>query len=374
MKHRHCNITTRSNYTVYVCCVVGILFFFSLSIFHEGEAAGRGRSATQKKSAHKRPAIQHVTIGTATKVQIPFNYRLSKPMKRVYRSHDFMVKVFSKRFAQGNAGYMEIVSLNKEGFPSDFGITADLEGKQILLTRMLWGYRGIFAFPVDMRPGQKTITVKTTTPVEEITYTYPITVRWTRFPVYRGSMDLGKYSNRNYLKGKPELLKKIQDNYKKRAEVFSRVSSDLLTAHLAHPRNYHKITSAFNAKRITRRYIIRGRRKISKKSSVHQHSGVDLKGWDGTPVYALASGKVAVAEDMYYEGNHTMIDHGNGIITRYMHQSKIIVTPGQFVKGGQLIGYCGKTGMVTGPHLHIGLYIRGEYVDPLSFLSLPIRE
>ena len=354
--------------------ILGIISFVLAGLIPGEAEAGRRNYSIQKKSAARIPVVRVVKIGTATSVKIPGNYKLDKPQKRVYRSNDFYVKIFSKGFAQGNSAYIEIVPSKKEGFPPDFNVTADLEGEKILLTKMLWGYRGIFAIPVDISPGKKTLNLKTTIPENEITYTYPLTVRWTRFPVYRGSMDLGKYSDRDYLKDKPELVKKIQDDHAKRSSALSHVGEDLLTASISHPRSFHKITSAFNAKRITRRYVMQGRKKIIKEPTVHQHSGVDLKGGERDPVFALASGKVVIAEDMYYEGNQTIIDHGNGIITRYMHQSKIIVKEGELVKGGQLIGYCGKTGMVTGPHLHIGLYIRGEYADPLSFLSLPIRE
>lgn len=351
-----------------------ILILFSVNLFPDNATSAQHRGVHKKAKAIHVPSMKIITIANTARVKIPRNFHVPQPDKRLYRSHDFTVTLYSKRFAQGNAAYIEIIPVKSEGFPVDVDIKADLEGEKILLTRMVWGYRGVFALPTDISPGEKTLTVKTIAADNEITYTYPLTVRWTWFPVYRGSMDLGKYSDRDYLKNNPELVKMIQDNFAKRAEALSRISEDMLTSRMSHPRDFHKITSAFNAKRITGRYVMRGRRKIMKKPSVNRHSGVDLKGKDSNPIYALASGKVVIAENMYYEGNHTMIDHGNGIITRYMHQSKILVSPGQYVKGGQLIGYCGKTGMVTGPHLHIGLYIRGEYVDPLSLLSLPVRK
>jgi murein DD-endopeptidase MepM/ murein hydrolase activator NlpD len=362
------------NISIIKYILIGIISFVLLHVLPGWAEAGKHNVSKHKKYTQRAPVVRVVKIGATTRVQIPGNYKLDKPEKRVYRSQDFFVTIFSKRFAQGNSAYIEIVPSGKDSFPSDLDFTADLEGKTILLTKMLWGYRGIFAIPVDISPGKKIINLKKTIAGEEIAYTYPLTVRWTRFPVYRGRMDLRKYSDRDYLKDKPELVKKIEDDAVKRSSALSRVGEDLLSASISHPRNFHKITSAFNAKRITSRYVMNGRKKIIKEPTVHQHSGVDLKGGDRDPVFALASGKVVIAEDMYYEGNQTMIDHGNGIITRYMHQSKIIVKEGELVKGGQLIGYCGKTGMVTGPHLHIGLYIRGEYADPLSFLSLPIRE
>ena len=101
---------------------------------------------------------------------------------------------------------------------------------------------------------------------------------------------------------------------------------------------------------------------------------MDLKGQKGTPIFALARGRVAIAEKMYYEGNFILLDHGRGILTAYMHQSKLLVRPGQMVNAGDQIGESGSTGMVTGPHLHLSLYIRGVKVDGLSLLSVDIRD
>ena len=69
-----------------------------------------------------------------------------------------------------------------------------------------------------------------------------------------------------------------------------------------------------------------------------------------------------------------MIDHGNGIFTGYMHLSKFEVREGDRVKAGQLIGESGATGRARGAHLHLNLWIRGTPVDPLSLLSLPVRQ
>lgn len=77
---------------------------------------------------------------------------------------------------------------------------------------------------------------------------------------------------------------------------------------------------------------------------------------------------------MFWEGKHTILDHGDGIFSVYMHQSEMLVKAGQSVAAGALIGKTGATGAVTGPHLHIALYIRGQPVYPLGVLSLPLRD
>ena len=96
-------------------------------------------------------------------------------------------------------------------------------------------------------------------------------------------------------------------------------------------------------------------------------------GITGAPIFAVASGTVAIAEQMYYEGKFTMIDHGQGVMSIYMHPSELNVQAGQTVAAGDRIGLAGATGAVTGAHLHIAMYVRRVPVDPLAFLVLPVR-
>jgi len=99
------------------------------------------------------------------------------------------------------------------------------------------------------------------------------------------------------------------------------------------------------------------------------HPGVDIPCGIGTAVYATADGTVDRAERAGGYGNLIEIDHGRGIQTRYGHLSKILVTAGQKVKRGQLIGLSGSTGRSTGPHLHYEVRIDGRAVNPLPFLT-----
>ena len=82
------------------------------------------------------------------------------------------------------------------------------------------------------------------------------------------------------------------------------------------------------------------------------HMGVDIAGGEGALIHAPASGTVLVADQFYLEGGYTLIDHGHGVFTGYMHQSKQLVKPGDAVERGQQIGNIGHTGRATGPHLH----------------------
>ncbi len=99
------------------------------------------------------------------------------------------------------------------------------------------------------------------------------------------------------------------------------------------------------------------------------HPGIDIANDAGTPILATADGVVTTAgwNDGGY-GNMVDIDHGNGIMTRYGHAMQVVVTPGQYVRRGQVIAYMGSTGFSTGPHVHYEVRIGGEPVNPASYL------
>lgn len=99
------------------------------------------------------------------------------------------------------------------------------------------------------------------------------------------------------------------------------------------------------------------------------HTGLDFCGAVGDNIYAPAPGIVVFAGFLNVRGNATLINHGWGVYTGYMHQSEILVTPGERVETGQLIGRVGNTGRVTGPHLHFEVWVGGVQVDPLSWLE-----
>jgi murein DD-endopeptidase MepM/ murein hydrolase activator NlpD len=98
------------------------------------------------------------------------------------------------------------------------------------------------------------------------------------------------------------------------------------------------------------------------------HTGIDFGASEGTPIHAAADGVVVSAGPQGGYGNATIIDHGNSLATLYAHQSRMVVTAGQSVKRGQVIGYVGHTGYATGPHLHFEVRVDGTPVDPMKYL------
>jgi murein DD-endopeptidase MepM/ murein hydrolase activator NlpD len=107
-----------------------------------------------------------------------------------------------------------------------------------------------------------------------------------------------------------------------------------------------------------------------KVQSVHQ--GLDYAVPEGTPVAAVNSGTVVLAQPLYFEGNCVVLDHGQGLLTLYMHLSKIEVKEGDRVTSGQILGGSGGTGRATGPHLHVAVRWQGVYLNPETLLSLQL--
>ena len=96
------------------------------------------------------------------------------------------------------------------------------------------------------------------------------------------------------------------------------------------------------------------------------HSGADIRGGFGTPVMAAGDGTVIFAGDQNGYGNLVMVDHGNGIVTRYAHLRRIDAKKNQVITAGTRIGQVGATGRATGPHLHFEVRIDGHPVDPVT--------
>ena len=112
-----------------------------------------------------------------------------------------------------------------------------------------------------------------------------------------------------------------------------------------------------------------GYRKAPTAGASTYHQGIDMACDSGTPIYATRSGTITKAS--YQAGGagyYVSINHGDGFGSIYMHMTRYVVSAGQSVSQGQLIGYVGSTGISTGPHLHFGISYGGTYVNPMAYL------
>jgi murein DD-endopeptidase MepM/ murein hydrolase activator NlpD len=112
-----------------------------------------------------------------------------------------------------------------------------------------------------------------------------------------------------------------------------------------------------------------GLRRFFNNQARQPHSGLDIAAPEGTPVVAPAAGTIIDIGNYFFNGNTVFIDHGQGLVSMYNHLSRISVKKGARVARGQRIGAIGKTGRVTGAHLHWTVSLNNARVDPMLFLS-----
>jgi murein DD-endopeptidase MepM/ murein hydrolase activator NlpD len=157
----------------------------------------------------------------------------------------------------------------------------------------------------------------------------------------------------------PQLLARLEAEAKRKAEGFaSRADLDDFKGGFVLPVHGFRLTAHFGGQR-----ILNGEPK-------RPHYGDDLAAPVGTPVTAPASGLVSFAETgLHYEGGLIMIDHGQGLVSCYLHLSRVGVEPGHVVRRGELIGAVGKEGRATGPHLCWRLKWRGRNLDPMLLVG-----
>ncbi len=158
----------------------------------------------------------------------------------------------------------------------------------------------------------------------------------------------------------PEQLKKAMVDKSVKQEAFSRVNPLKEWSGGFEPPVNARISDVFGTQRTFNGQV------------QSTHLGLDFAVPTGTPVSAVNSGTVLVARPMYFEGNCVMLDHGQGLLTIYMHLSEFKVREGERVTRGQLIGLSGGTGRATGPHLHVAVRWEGTYLDPAVLFNLKI--
>lgn len=148
---------------------------------------------------------------------------------------------------------------------------------------------------------------------------------------------------------------------KNNTDYYSDDGHSMQKAFLRAPVNFKYISDSFNPKRF---------HPVQKR--IKPHRGIDYAARVGTPISAAGDGRVIVSGYNKFNGKYIFIQHGNNIVTKYLHLSKRMVSKGKRVKQGQTIGKLGSTGMVTGPHLHYEFVVNGVHRNPRTVLaSLP---
>ncbi len=168
--------------------------------------------------------------------------------------------------------------------------------------------------------------------------------------------EILKVANKKVTPPKHE-LKRISHEYKEAMKIYSTFSKK---------RQWNKSFLQPIDAQITSQY---GNARLFNKKLKSFHGGTDFKAKMKTPIKASNDGVVVLVKNRYYAGNSIIIDHGQGIYSCYYHLYQFFVKAGQKVKRGDVIGLSGKSGRVTGPHLHFTIMISGVSVDSQDFLS-----
>ena len=196
-----------------------------------------------------------------------------------------------------------------------------------------------------------------TPPGATITFTRKLNVARAYYPQIKVSLSVES----KFTEPSPEQQKQIEEGQAVKKDYLNRVSREREWAgNFAAPAEA-AISDVFGSERIFN----------GKTSS--PHLGLDFRVPSGTPVAAMNDGTVLLARPLYFEGNFVVVDHGQGLLTLYLHLSEFKVKEGDQVKRGEIIGLSGGTGRATGPHLHVAVRWQGTYLDPglLMRLSLP---
>jgi len=157
----------------------------------------------------------------------------------------------------------------------------------------------------------------------------------------------------------PALLARIRREAALKAEAFaSRIDDDAFTGGMVWPLSSYRVSSEWGSQR-----ILNG-------TPARPHYGIDLAAPAGTPIRAPAAGRIVLARTgLHFEGGLTLIDHGQGLITAYLHQSEILAREGNTVRRGDIIGRVGATGRATGPHLCWRMKWRDRNLDPSRMVA-----
>jgi murein DD-endopeptidase MepM/ murein hydrolase activator NlpD len=206
---------------------------------------------------------------------------------------------------------------------------------------------GLLGLDLEKPPGRYEWKVSWPAPDGEVlSCSVLVSVRAGKFPTERLTLE------KQFVEPNPEQQKRAEEDQKKMRAIYDTVTPERFWDGKFHL-PLKDVTTGGNF----------GRRRILNGEARSPHAGVDFPAPAGTAVFASQSGKVVLAEELYYSGNTVVLDHGYGIYTLYAHLSEIGVQSGEMVEAGEEIGKVGATGRVTGPHLHWGLTINHARVN-----------
>ena len=191
-------------------------------------------------------------------------------------------------------------------------------------------------------------------PVGKISFTRKFAVVRGKYPRLPGKLSV----ETKFTEPSPEQQKEIEEGVEIKKDFLNRVTPEREWSGSFTAPADAEISDVFDAER-----VFNGKAQST-------HLGLDFRVPSGTPVAAMNDGTVLLARPLYFEGNFVVLDHGQGLLTLYLHLSEFKVKEGDQVKRGQIVGLSGGTGRATGPHLHVAVRWQGTYLDPAGLLRL----
>jgi murein DD-endopeptidase MepM/ murein hydrolase activator NlpD len=219
-------------------------------------------------------------------------------------------------------------------------------------TRTWYGIAGV---SLETRPGIYALKLKgTTSKSVDITFSQNIRVQAAKYP------SIAVTVAKRFTEPSKEQLQRIQQDKAVKHDVFEHTDPEReWSGKFLRPVDV-PVSDVFGTRRTFNGQV----------QSMHQ--GLDFAAPTGTPVLAANSGTVLLAGPLYFEGNCVVIDHGQGLLTLYLHLSEVRVKQGERIARGQQIGLSGGTGRATGPHLHLAVRWQGVYLNPATLLDLKL--
>ncbi len=222
--------------------------------------------------------------------------------------------------------------------------------KDVASSKMPFGC--LVPVPLGMKPGRKIINFSALVREENQLYSHPVVVKGKKYP--KEFLKVKK----KYAEFPPRVLKRIRSDQAAVAGACKKISPETYWQGAFVRPVPGRITSPF------------GLRRYFNGQPRSPHSGADFAAPVGTPVSASNFGVVVLTRDCYLSGKTLIIDHGGGLFTLYCHLSRFKVQKGEQVAKRQVVALSGRSGRITGPHLHWGVSLLGKRLDPQSLLKI----
>jgi murein DD-endopeptidase MepM/ murein hydrolase activator NlpD len=228
------------------------------------------------------------------------------------------------------------------------------DGQRVLVARVGDVWNAVVGLPLALRPGGYELSVLDG---ETIARTIRFEVGTREYETQHVTL-----ANRRQVDPEPEDLRRIAREQESLVRAFSTFSDSAPEGFAFALPSTGRVSGGFGSRR-----FFNNERRLP-------HSGLDIAAPSGTPIAAPAAGTVIETGDYFFNGLTVLLDHGQGMITMYNHLSRIDVAKGARVARGEKIGEVGRTGRVTGPHLHWSVSLNNARVDPALFLSGEVRK